>query len=205
MITSRPANRSPHSRVVNASVVTAVVLHVVAFGVWPEYVPHVYRLREEVLPVIVQVPEFPIPPAPKDVPRPEIPVAGDAEDQIDDAATIPPTDIDDVYHLPPPPPPPVDPDEVFIIFDRMPVAIWIEAPVYPEMAHRAQLEGSVKVWVKIDKRGRVVEAGIVTSSAEIFEQAAIDAAFKSRFNPAYQREVPVSCRIVIPFRFTLRR
>jgi len=154
MIASRPVNRSPHSRVLNASVVTAVALHVVAFGVWPQYIPHVYKLREEKLPEIVTVPDIDIPPAPKEVPRPEIPVAGDAEDQIDDAATIPPTDIDDVYHLPPAPPPPVDSDEAFIIFDRMPVAILIETPVYPEMAHRAGLEGSVKVWVKIDESHR---------------------------------------------------
>ena len=89
------------------------------------------------------------------------------------------------------------------MFDRMPVPIHLEVPAYPEIARRAHIEGLVTVWVKIDRRGRVAEAGVVESTAEMFEEAAIHAAFKCRFHPALQREVPVSCRIVIPFRFTL--
>lgn len=185
------------------SVVVAVVIHAVAFGVWPEYVPSVYQLQEEPVLEFVPLPDIPIPPPPpEEPPIPEIPSEVEGVDDLDDEITMPFTDPD-LETVPPVPPPSVGGEEPFLAFDTQPVVLHLERPEYPEMARRADLEGLVKVRVKIDKTGQVVDAEVVASTAEVFDKAAIGAAYKCRFAPARQREIPVPCRIVIPFRFSL--
>jgi protein TonB len=190
-------------KVVELSAVGAIALHAVAFGVWPEYVPKVYKLREEKKIEVIQMPEFSIPPPPKEIARPQIPLEAESEEEVDEEETITETSLD-IENLPPAPPPPVDDFEEFLPFDTMPVPLHIERPKYPDLARRADLEGSVDVMIKIDEKGRVVQARVVKSTAEVFNDAAIEAAYKCRFKPALQRDVPVPCRISIPFRFSLR-
>jgi len=191
------------ARVARLSVVTAVLLHGAAFAVWPEYIPNVYRLRDEKLPVIVELPRISIPPPPAPVQPPSVPLEADMDDLVDEEETIAPTDFDP-GNVPPIAPPEVGEVEEFLPFDTRPVALYVEVPAYPDLARRADLEGLVIVRVKIDERGRVVRARVVESTADVFEPAALEAAFKCRFKPARQRDIPVPCSIVIPFRFTLR-
>jgi TonB family protein len=58
--------------------------------------------------------------------------------------------------------------------------------------------------VIIDENGRVVSARVIDSDAiEVLEDAALEAAYKFLFRPARQGDVPVKCRVVIPFSFAL--
>ncbi|HTP78780.1 MAG TPA: energy transducer TonB [Bacteroidota bacterium] len=91
----------------------------------------------------------------------------------------------------------------FVPYEKEPVIVKSVLPKYPEIALRAGLEGNVitKVWV--DKEGKVRKVVILKSDAEIFNQAAIDAASSYVFTPAVMQKGPVSVWVSIPFRFRL--
>ena len=78
-------------------------------------------------------------------------------------------------------------------------------PDYPELAIEARSEGTVFVQVTIDETGKVIEAVVVKSDViSALEQAALKAAKATPFRPAKQRDVPVTSRVVLPFRFRLK-
>lgn len=56
-------------------------------------------------------------------------------------------------------------------------------PVYPELAHRMNISGTVKIEVTVLPNGTVKEARIV-GGHPVLAQAALDAAKKWRFEPA---------------------
>ena len=91
----------------------------------------------------------------------------------------------------------------FVPYEKEPVVVKKVDPKYPEIALRAGLEGNVitKVWV--DQEGKVRKVVILKSDAEIFNQAAIDAASSWVFTPAVMQKGPVSVWVSIPFRFRL--
>jgi protein TonB len=95
--------------------------------------------------------------------------------------------------------PPAD----FVPVEKYPEPVKRVEPKYPELAMRAGLEG--KVWVKIwvDKEGKVKQVVIQKSDAEIFNEAAIEAAKQFVFTPAYMNNGPVACWVSLPFRFKL--
>jgi len=63
------------------------------------------------------------------------------------------------------------------------------------------------VWVKIwvDKEGKAKKAQIIKSDAELFNQAAIDAAMQWVFTPAVMNNGPVAVWVSIPFKFKLNQ
>lgn len=180
----------------------AILVHAVAFAFWPEYVPGVYKLREERIEVVEVPPEIEIPPPPEEIVRPEVAVEIEASDDVSEEETIAPTFLD-AENLPPAPPPPPPEPEMFFAFDTYPQVLESADPVYPDLAISAEVEGIVVVMVTIDESGRVISAWVGQSEAEILNNAAIAAAYKFRFSPAKQRDVPVKATISIPFRFTL--
>jgi len=96
--------------------------------------------------------------------------------------------------------PPAD----FAPFEKAPQIIKSVRAVYPEEARKAGLEG--KVWVKIwvDKTGKPKQVVIQKSAAEIFDQAAIDAARQFVFTPAVLNGAPTDVWVLIPFDFKLK-
>jgi protein TonB len=95
------------------------------------------------------------------------------------------------------------PPEDFVPVEKMPQIIKQVKPEYPELAMRAGLEG--KVWVKIwvDKEGKVRKVEVVKSDAEIFNDAAVQAAKEFLFTPAYMNNGPVAVWVTQPFTFKL--
>jgi protein TonB len=191
-----------HNGLLRTALLIAILLHAVAFAFWPDYTPSVYRLREAEFKWYDVEPDVVIPPKPQEVERPVIPVRIEASDDVNDDETMPPTTIDpkdllnlDVFR-------PREP-ETFIAFDEPPMLVRGATPVYPDLARRAEVEGTVEVFVTIDETGRVVDAAVARSDADVFNQAAIDAAYMFVFKPALQRDIPVRARIMIPFRFVL--
>ncbi|MFA6468072.1 MAG: TonB family protein [Bacteroidota bacterium] len=77
------------------------------------------------------------------------------------------------------------------------------APVYPEIARRAGVEGTVWVKIWVDKEGNPKKAQVLKSDAELFNQPAIDAAMKWKFTPAIMNNGPVAVWVSIPFKFKL--
>jgi protein TonB len=91
----------------------------------------------------------------------------------------------------------------FVPYEKEPVVVRKVDPKYPEIALRAGLEGNVYLKVWVDKEGKVRKAVVLKSDAEIFNQAAMDAANQWVFTPAVMQKGPVSVWVSIPFRFRL--
>ena len=77
------------------------------------------------------------------------------------------------------------------------------APVYPELAKRARIEGDVVIECTIDPSGRVVNA-VVTRSIPVLDEAAIDAVRSWRYRPTLVDGVPVPVLMTVTVRFRIR-
>ncbi len=91
----------------------------------------------------------------------------------------------------------------FVPYEKEPTVVKKIDPKYPEIALRAGLEGNVYVKVWVDKEGKVRKVVVLKSDAEIFNEAAIEAAKQWVFTPAVMQKGPVSVWVSIPFRFRL--
>jgi protein TonB len=103
--------------------------------------------------------------------------------------------------------PPARPEEdpgpgTFVAFEEPPVLVRLPAPVYPEMARQAEVEGTVLVQVLVGRNGRVKEAR-TGPDLPMLREAALAAAREAVFKPALQQHRPVAVWLVIPMRFTL--
>ena len=181
----------------------SLALHIVAFALMPQLKIQALRSETEEIEVIEIPPEIDIPPPPKEVARPKIPVETLDED-VEEEETIEDTRLD-MSDLPDAPPPPPPSRGNFLVFDKAPkVKKYVKAE-YPALAKQAEIEGIVTLQVTINERGRVMDARVIRSDAEILNQAALDAIKQWEFEPAEQSGNPVKATITIPLQFTLNR
>jgi len=161
-----------------------------------------YRLPEETVEVI-DIPEaLDIPPPPKELPRPQVPIeaAPDAEveEEVEIADTLP-SDFDYV----PPPPGGGGGGTGFVAFDTKPEIVTYAPPVYSEFAREAGLEGLIIVNVLVGTDGRVKQAVLQQPGHSVLNQAALTAAKKCVFTPGKQRNIPVEVWVSLPYNFKL--
>jgi len=76
--------------------------------------------------------------------------------------------------------------------------------IYPEMALRAGIEGTVHLQVLVLSTGKVSTINIITSDSEMLNESAIEAVKKTPFTPAIQAKNPIPCWVTIPITFRLR-
>ena len=91
----------------------------------------------------------------------------------------------------------------FVPVEKMPQVVNSATPIYPDLAKRAGIEGTVYVKILVNKEGKPVKAVVVKSDSEVFNQPAVDAAMKFVFTPAIQHKNPVMVWVVVPFKFKL--
>jgi TonB family protein len=91
----------------------------------------------------------------------------------------------------------------FVAVQKEPVLVKSVAARYPEIALRAGLEGTVYAKIWVDKEGKVRRVVVLRSDAEIFNQAAVDAAMQWIYTPALDQNGPVSVWVTAPFKFRL--
>jgi TonB family protein len=193
-----------YPRIMFVATVAAVALTGLGAIFSPPYVPSPYELRERKMQAVEFNTEIYIPPPPKELTAPEMPVQEiEASDDADAEDTMAITDFNPFE-------PPAIPrgsgsgPEEFVAFDSPPVLVHAEAPEYPDMAQQAESVGTIEVVITIDENGQVIHARIARSTAsEMLEQAVLRAARKFLFEPARQRDVPVKCQIMVPFNFSL--
>jgi protein TonB len=75
-------------------------------------------------------------------------------------------------------------------------------PVYPPLAEKMKLEGSVTLQVKIDKNGNVVDTQVL-SGPEILATAAREAVRHWRFRPHYKNGAPMEAEALVVVNFTI--
>jgi TonB family protein len=79
------------------------------------------------------------------------------------------------------------------------------APKYPRAAHRRNVTGSVDVTFTITTDGRIRDLSVLESEpGETFDQAAMDAVEKWRFEPVIENGVAVEKRTAVRLAFTLQ-
>ncbi len=76
--------------------------------------------------------------------------------------------------------------------------------VYPEMAKRSGIQGSVAVRVLVGKDGKPKKYVIERSDSDLLNKSAIDAVMNSVFTPGIEQNRPVECWVSIPIAYRLR-
>lgn len=148
---------------------------------------------------------------PAPVPDEEAPEEADvmAQDELADLAPVVPVenlegdinvDVDRVMDelLP-------TPDE-FVPFEDAPVQVTTVMPKYPDLAQRANIEGTVWVKALVDKEGKVRDVIIVKPSGANagFEEAAIEAAKQGVWKPAISNGQPIAVWVTYKIDFKLK-
>ncbi len=89
------------------------------------------------------------------------------------------------------------PPGAFTPYDTPPTIVTSVAPEYPALAGRANVGGTVFLEVLVDKNGNVRDVTIVKSTNKEagFEQAAMDAAWKTVWKPAVSNGHPIAVRV----------
>jgi protein TonB len=92
---------------------------------------------------------------------------------------------------------------VFTPYEKPPEVVKRVEPNYPVLAVRSGIEGTVTVKVLVSKAGKVRKAIVEAGTAEILNDAAVEAALKWIFTPALMNKGPVAVWVFIPFRFRI--
>jgi protein TonB len=159
--------------------------------------PHSVMITVENIPITRQVARRPPPP------KPTVPVPSDDESIPEDETIVEttlkydtffdqfPEGLSSLGSIPVTPPRPI---------------AWV-FPEYPEDDKKRGIQGVVKLSINIDEKGRVVEVIVLQNStgSEKCAQAAVEAAYGSRFLPAREGNKPVSYWITQPYRFDLKK
>ena len=155
---------------------------------------------------IPQTKQEKLPPPPQ---RPAIPIESEDEEVPTDQ-TIKITDL----QLGELPPPPLSPEEDGVV----PFVPYVEAPepiggfvaihrnlVYPEIARKAGIEGTVFIYANISIYGTVVDTKIIKPLGNSgCNEAAIKAIKSVKWKPAKQRDKAVEVWYSVPVKFRLR-
>ena len=93
----------------------------------------------------------------------------------------------------------------FVAIESAPEFIHREPAIYPEIAKKMGIQGRVTVEVTIDAQGKPIQARIVKSASDVFNEAAVEAVMKYTFKPAMMSTGPVTTKIMIPIDFRMSR
>ena len=76
-------------------------------------------------------------------------------------------------------------------------------PEYPQIAKDSHVQGTVYVKVLVNETG-VVDSVEVVKGPVVFHKSSLKAAKAIKFKPAKINDRPVSCWVIIPFKFELK-
>ena len=88
--------------------------------------------------------------------------------------------------------------------DQAPRATFQPAPEYPSALRRQKLDGSVQVLFIVNPDGRVANPVAQAATHPAFEQPALQAVRRWRFEPGKRNGQPVSFKMRVPIRFRSR-
>ncbi len=155
---------------------------------------------ESVLPSVSGVPE-----AVPDFAAPDVRYQG-ADEWVEQQSPIGPADLvreGESIVVDPASIPETDPDPgEFVVTEEQPYPVVNPAPVYPDMARAAEVEGVVVVRAMVNKEGRI-EKAFVVSGHPMLDEAALAAVRSWVFKPAMQQHRPVKVWVTVPIRFVL--
>ncbi len=159
------------------------------------------EVQVEEIPEIERIEEPPPPPKPKLPPQIEEATdeeAAQEEEEIEFEST-------EFNELETPPPPQIADTAIdFFKVEVKPKLVKAAKPEYPEIARKAGIEGRVVVLMIVDTNGNVVDAKVLQSTNEIFNEPALKAAYQHKFTPAMMKDRKVKVKVIRPFVFKLQ-
>lgn len=193
-----------YNRYLRNAFLLAVAFHVGMVVMTPKITYKPFVLREQYLQAVELPTQFELPPPPKEVAAPAVPIEAAEGEEADVDADIAPTSFNRIEDVPPPPPPPSEQAQEFYAFDEAPVLVKFVNPKYPELARQAGIEGTVLLNVLVGDDGKVLQVSVInTDVTPAMDKAAMDAAKQFLFKPAKQRTVAVKARVAVPIRFKI--
>lgn len=120
-----------------------------------------------------------------------------------DVGTDPRHDTGDTGNPPPAPPTETTNQTTIQPYDEPPVPTYSPEPPYPEIARSAGIEGLVRLEAIVSHEGRVLSVEVRDGNV-ILADAAKRTVLTWKFQPGKRKGVPVTTRVAIPVRFTLR-
>ena len=193
------------------SFVFSLAICILLFLGWRRIVPKTKTIEHEDL--VFQIENIPKTEQsrPKPAPaRPSVPIASEDE-EIPEEVTIEFTNlVFDDEPLPVPPPPDDENVIMFVPFDEPPTPVGGLAAIrrhlkYPQIGRLAGIQGTVVLHLKIDEDGQVQDIRVIKKlGSGDFVEAASNAVRAVKWNPAKQRERPVTVWYSVPIEFTLR-
>ena len=198
--------KAQYNKYLRWATLTAVLLTLIGFLVSPVYVPHPYKLRQEEFEVVdIDDQEvIDIPPPPKAAPPPPKVIEAAPDDEVTEDVEIADTLMDlDTAISSSMPDFNLGGDTGFVASSENPRIINWAKPNYPEIARRAQIEGTVIVKVLVGPDGSVRDAQILQGVNPMLNNAALEAARRCKFIPGKQRNIPVKAWMALPFAFRL--
>jgi periplasmic protein TonB len=211
----KPELRFRYKIVIKISLVASLAMMILAFKFFPNFEKKDIILEgpQELFTVedIQQTIHENLPPPPP--PKPNIIVAVPTDEMLEDVE-ISSTEIDFSDEVAPPPPPKqetkiIEEEPVyFVAVEEMPTPIGGIAGiqkkiVYPEIAKRAGVEGTVYVLAYLNEEGTVVKTEIVKGIGGGCDEAAEKAVKGTKFTPGKQRGKPVKVKVMVPIKFKL--
>ena len=197
--------KNKYNSYIRGSLYVVLAIHVVLFYITPTFKFKPYVLREQYFEAVELPTSFELPPPPKEVSAPVVPIeAAEGDEDASDASAFAPTSYSNIDEVPMPPPPSTDQAQEFYAFDEAPVLIKFVNPKYPDLARQAGIEGTVLLNVLVGDDGKVLQVSVIQSDVTpAMEKSAREAAKQFLFKPAKQRTVAVKARMAIPIRFKL--
>ena len=197
--------KAQYNKYLRWSALIAVLLVLIGALISPNYVPNPYKLRQEEFEVVDLNDQevIDIPPPPVEAPPPPKVIEAAPDDEVADDVEIADTlmDLDTAisgsmgnFEVV---------DEGFVASSTNPQITYWAKPKYPEVARMAQVEGTVVVKVLVGPDGTVLQAQVIQSVHPLVNKAAIEAAYKCKFIPGKQRNIPVKAWMALPFNFRL--
>jgi len=185
------------------AILVSIVVYLLVFSFSPVLEITPYRLKEESIQVVDIPTSVDIPPPPKELPKPQVPIEAAPDAEVEEDIDIAPTLPDDFTYVPPAMSGGGSAGNDFVAFDTKPEITHFERPVYTEFAREAGLEGMVVVDVLVGTDGRVKAARVSRPIHPVLDNSALAAAQKCRFTPGKQRNIPVEVWVSLPYNFTL--
>lgn len=188
---------------IRIAVAFSLLFHLIVFVGAPAFKPEPYEHRRttEVAIEEVKAKEIEDIKEPEEVERPSLPVEAESEEEVEVETIEKTVGLETVEKAPPPPT--LD-RFVFIPHDTPPRVKDRVQPEYPEIPKKAGIEGKVLLHLYVDETGKVIKAYVAQSLETSLDQAALDAARKTTFYPALQRDKPVGVWVAYPVRFQLK-
>lgn len=202
--------RAKYQKTFEVAMIIALFLIIVAFKFFPQVKPpaKIMKVEQEIVDVedidITKQENRPPPP-----PRPPIPIEAPGDEALDDV-DIASSELQPTEEVAPPPPKDEDEEVYFVAVEDLPepvggIAAIQSAVVYPEIAKRAGVEGTVYVEAYVNENGEVTKTVVVKGIGAGCDEAAQKAVANTRFRPGKQRGKPVKVRMSIPIRFRLNK